>query len=323
MSAETKVDAILPTPRHLPSLDGLRGVAILLVLCHQFDRIQVTAATGPGVRIFDYALNVGWIGVQLFFVLSGFLITGILMDAKGCPNFIRNFYVRRALRIFPLYFGALMVFLVALPNLGLAPKSWGEVDFAYWVFLSNWFGGEALPHFWSLAVEEQFYFAWPFVVLALNARQVGAVCLALAVASLMARILMVGFGVSPDAIYQVTLSRLDALALGGAAAVLIRLPQGVLARLRDPAALWILALPSPRRASSSLVAIPGHPRSGKPSGTARSRCRSPSWCSPWPSGTAKGRNTPGRQASSATRCSAWPGNSASGCTFSTSRCTTC
>ncbi len=257
MSADPKDDAISPLPRHLPSLDGIRGVAILLVLCHQFERLPVTAASGLGLRILDYTLNVGWIGVQLFFVLSGFLITGILLDAKGRPDFLRNFYVRRALRIFPLYFGALLVFLVVLPSLGFAPKAWGEGQAAYWVFLSNWFGGEALPHFWSLAVEEQFYFAWPFVVLGLTVRRMLVACIVLASASLAVRILMVGFGVSPDAIYQVTPSRLDALALGGGAAALIRLGGGAMPRLRNPATLWSLAFGV---AAAGFVVTRGFPR---------------------------------------------------------------
>src|SRR5258705_5760496 len=89
---------------YYPALDGLRGVAILLVvLLHNF-------------RFMNYFFF-GWLGVDLFFVLSGFLITNILMDAMGEPNFLRNFYVRRILRIFPLFYLALILFLFVVPNI--------------------------------------------------------------------------------------------------------------------------------------------------------------------------------------------------------------
>ena len=117
-------------------------------------------------------VNVGWIGVQIFFVLSGFLITRNLLDSLGAPNYYRAFYVRRALRILPLYYGTLAVVFLLLPLVGLHPlgDDGGARDrLWFWVFLSNWsvpLGAAAcgLPHFWSLAVEEQFYLAWPALV---------------------------------------------------------------------------------------------------------------------------------------------------------------
>src|SRR5438105_8258761 len=99
---------------HIPTLDGLRGVAILLVmLCHFLGLLKT------GNHRLDSLLHLGfghgWVGVNLFFVLSGFLITGILLDAKDSPRYFRNFYARRTLRIFPLYYGVLFVCFVILP----------------------------------------------------------------------------------------------------------------------------------------------------------------------------------------------------------------
>src|SRR3954465_7692198 len=100
---------------HVPALDGVRGLAILVVMVG-----HLTLGWNPNYR-FEYALQAlvqtGWWGVDLFFVLSGFLITGILLDAKGSSHYFRNFYVRRVLRIFPLYYGFLFAFFILAPLL--------------------------------------------------------------------------------------------------------------------------------------------------------------------------------------------------------------
>ena len=101
--------------RHIPALDGVRGLAILLVLFYHTTIVE----PGPWWATMLHATcrNFGWTGVDLFFVLSGFLITGILVDAKGRPNFLRNFYARRVLRIFPLYYAYLFAVLLIGPTL--------------------------------------------------------------------------------------------------------------------------------------------------------------------------------------------------------------
>src|SRR5438128_1258045 len=110
-----------PLRRHLPALDGLRGVAIALVLLHNFNLDGPVG--GAAGRALNAALEVGWVGVQLFFVLSGFLITGILLDTRDAPNARGAFYVRRILRIFPLYYAVLAVRFLVLPHVLTLPPA--------------------------------------------------------------------------------------------------------------------------------------------------------------------------------------------------------
>lgn len=145
-----------------PALDGLRGVAILLViLYHNFNFIEY--------------FNYGWLGVDLFFVLSGFLITDILLRTVHTENYFKNFYARRILRIFPIYYLSLLLFIVLLPAIPGFPLNmtyYQEHQLWFWTYLQNWtlvFFQEgdtsALGHFWSLAVEEQYYLLWPLIIL--------------------------------------------------------------------------------------------------------------------------------------------------------------
>jgi peptidoglycan/LPS O-acetylase OafA/YrhL len=215
-------------PARMPALDGLRAIAVLLVVPHNFN---LMVALGGAAYFVVVGLQRGWIGVQLFFVLSGFLITGILLDTRGAPGYFRSFFVRRVLRIFPLYYFTLLVLLVVLPGLGLvpAPERDALLELSYWAYFSNWYGPfhpaeDSLSHFWSLACEEQFYLLWPFVIYGCSARWVLRLCLAVAVAALVVRIGMLRTGAPVQAIYQFLATRMDALALGGAAAAAFRIP---------------------------------------------------------------------------------------------------
>jgi peptidoglycan/LPS O-acetylase OafA/YrhL len=197
---------------HMPALDGLRGIAILLVLAHGFDVIQTRG--GPGHDV-DMVLDVGWIGVQLFFVLSGFLITGILLDTRSSPHYFRTFWVRRALRIFPLYYAVLTIALV-----------FGASSIYLWTYTSNFaeplgHAQPVFPHFWSLAVEEQFYFLWPVVVWLVARRGVVALSFALSALAIASR-LYARHHWGQEAAYMFTPCRMDALALGAGTAALIR-----------------------------------------------------------------------------------------------------
>ena len=216
-------------------------MAILLVLVHQLDEVARTPGASFVEAVVRHFLAFGWVGVQLFFVLSGFLITGILCDARGKRDYYHSFYIRRILRIFPLYYGALCVFVLLLPALGLAPTDWQKDQLPLWAFMSNWMGTGAMPHFWSLAVEEQFYLVWPLVVIRLQDRGLFVACVGLAALSLASRILMVAMGVEPGLIYSSSISRMDALALGAAAAAALRLPDSALPLPHSPRTLWTVA----------------------------------------------------------------------------------
>src|SRR5438132_3075751 len=175
---------------HILALDGLRGIAILLVVFSHF--VSNLRLTANGIAYVPIALaHAGWAGVDLFFVLSGFLITGILVDARGSPSYFKAFYARRALRILPAYYGFLFVIFVILPLLNLGAganymlarqhQAW------YWLHLTNVMmavgeipGRGPYPNtlFWSLAVEDQFYFIWPAVFALCSTNTLRKVCIA-------------------------------------------------------------------------------------------------------------------------------------------------
>jgi peptidoglycan/LPS O-acetylase OafA/YrhL len=214
--------------RHVPALDGLRGVAILLVLLvHVAVYLQMPEGSLVEVLVRRVALA-GWVGVDLFFALSGFLITGILLDARGSARPWLNFYGRRFLRIFPPYYVFLTAYFFFVPRLSpqLVPpevlhQAW------YWTYLANvrialvGFQDLGLIHFWSLAVEEQFYLAWPLLVLRLDRRALRRACLAMIAIAPLLRVACTVLH-HPEAAYVLTPCRMDALAAGALIALLVR-----------------------------------------------------------------------------------------------------
>jgi peptidoglycan/LPS O-acetylase OafA/YrhL len=232
---------------HLVALDGVRGLAITMVLLLHF--VANTEMTNALERAAGQVLIYGVLGVDLFFVLSGFLITGILIDSKGSEHYFRNFYARRAVRIFPLYYGVLaLVFLVAPlvpalagPELDLLRReqAWAWLyGVNILVALHGKFDFPFLDHFWSLAVEEHFYFFWPLVVWACPRRILVWVAATICVLSLAGRVACSSY-VNPVALYVLTPFRLDALCLGGFVAAYSRGPDGLakLSRALTPVAL--------------------------------------------------------------------------------------
>ena len=214
---------------HLLPLDGVRGLAILMVIgSHAFES---NYESGRGLVLFiGTFLHYGYLGVDLFFVLSGFLITGILFDSLKDDGYFRKFYARRALRIFPLYYGVLVVCLLLTYPLHLQWKGMGWLLLFYLQNLrpmqimtfsaGSWV---ALFHFWSLAVEEQFYLVWPAVVfLVRSKRRLLIVTLAGSAGALLLRVGLLLGGASPFAMHVTMVCRADSLLLGGAFAMLYR-----------------------------------------------------------------------------------------------------
>jgi peptidoglycan/LPS O-acetylase OafA/YrhL len=215
---------------HLPALDGLRGIAILLVMVFHFTESYLHSLGG----VLYKASNVGWCGVDLFFVLSGFLITGILYDAKNDGHYFRKFYMRRVLRIFPLYYGYLFAIFVLWPLAhqysGFVHKDISE-EIRLWSYLTNYdyaFFSHPLitkfhlAHFWSLAIEEQFYLIWPFVIFFCPLKTAVRVCLAGILVALLTRLFLVAGHVNPIVIFNLTPCRMDSLSVGALCALLIR-----------------------------------------------------------------------------------------------------
>ena len=216
---------------HVPALDGVRGIAIALVLLHHCGWPKPIA--GPG-----------WIGVDLFFVLSGYLITGILFDTRDAPNRAQSFYVRRALRIFPIYYAVLVILFVITPL--VHPVHWRQVDALageeawYWTYLCDWRMAFSHPptvtilgHFWTLSIEEQFYWLWPIVIWALSRRAALRLCVALLVGATLLRIYLI---TSVPLVLTPTLqvafaylflpTRIDGLVCGALIALALRGPGG-------------------------------------------------------------------------------------------------
>lgn len=218
---------------HMPALDGLRGLAVLAVMAFHFSFFSNIPGDATATALWHSIAGIGWVGVDLFFVLSGFLITGILYDSRESLGYFRVFYARRILRIFPLYYGVLALLFIVLPL--LAPGSQAVRDYTndqvwYWTHLANvqialrgdW--GAISPyvaHFWSLAVEEQFYMVWPVVVLLLSGRQLLRFCAAIIAFSLLFRIYLLAEGASIAA-FVLTPARMDTLAFGAVLAIALR-----------------------------------------------------------------------------------------------------
>ncbi len=210
--------------KHVPALDGVRGTAILLVLLsHLIGGYGLTSPAARGLLLFCHS---GWLGVDLFFVLSGFLITSILLDHPRDHRYWLDFFARRVLRIFPLYFGTLAIVFWVLPHLPACAPGVRELvpnQVWLWTFTTNlaaargvFFNspGVYLEHLWSLAIEEQFYLFWPGIVYFCRPPLLARVCLGIIIGSLTLRLVAAKLGIGDSMIFFATPFRLDGLAWG-------------------------------------------------------------------------------------------------------------
>lgn len=229
--SESAVDAPPPAAgARVPALDGVRGLAIMLVVFHHALSSNADESGGRLRRVISNAAHEGYLGVDLFFALSGYLITSILLRTRGTPGYFKNFMMRRVLRIMPLYYLFIFVFFAVLPRLfprepelTKLPSQW------LWyvtylpnvkIFLQgNW---DALwtEHTWSLAIEEQFYLLWPGVVLLLSRRALIVACSAGALLSLALRALIVLHGGGRAAAFVLMPAHMDGLLFGAIVAAI-------------------------------------------------------------------------------------------------------
>jgi peptidoglycan/LPS O-acetylase OafA/YrhL len=226
---------------YYPALDGLRGIAILLVVfLHNFG--------------FMNYFFFGWLGVDLFFVLSGFLITDILLNSLGKPHFLRNFYMRRVLRIFPLFYLVLIISLLILPHiksLRLDVGYYSSNQLWLWTYLQNWlyifkqpYGNKILLHTWSLAVEEQFYLLWPITILLIRRPKVLlGIALFVLLFVVSARYIIWTYKIEDLAYASLyTFTRIDGLCIGSMLALLMRINPGFLKKYTAAIVLLMAAV---------------------------------------------------------------------------------
>lgn len=215
----------MPT-RHYPILDGIRGLAILLVLMWHY--LSAPASPGSWLAYSQVPLRLTYTGVDLFFVLSGFLIGGILIDTRGRNRYFATFYARRVRRILPLYLVMLaaFAFIVYLHSAGVQGLAFAANDpLPWWAYagvqnLAMMEYGAALNGIsvsWSLAVEEQVYILLPLLVRLTKPERLTWVVIAMVVIALLSR-----FAVGDTRSYVFTVSRLDAVGLGMLSAIAIR-----------------------------------------------------------------------------------------------------
>lgn len=230
-------EAPVATNRYYTALDGLRALAITMVFLDHY------AGGSHGsllLRILNQLRLGGWVGVDIFFVLSGFLITGILYDTRNDTHYFKKFYVRRSLRIFPVFYLVIFLCLVLTPFFDLKLQ-WGQLSFLVYagnIFaIFNWslydlpsrshqWMSISLSHFWTLFIEEQFYLIWPFIVYKLRDRvKLLRFCGIAIVGILLLRITLVAClsrFMAETLCVRLLPTRADSLLMGGALALLLR-----------------------------------------------------------------------------------------------------
>lgn len=211
---------------HVAALDGIRGVAILMILTYHTGILTPFSAS-PHSILNSLVRNCGWAGVDLFFVLSGFLITTILLKSRRGIIGLRNFYVRRILRIFPLYYLFIATLFFVMPHVTKITDAVGYLflyDHQKWFWLYGQnilfasFGRAPrfsyVNHLWSLAIEEQFYCLWPLLVFSCSVKTLKRLCWIVIPGVFLIRIILSIYPIAPYTIYAHTITRCDTLLYG-------------------------------------------------------------------------------------------------------------
>jgi peptidoglycan/LPS O-acetylase OafA/YrhL len=216
--------------RRIAELDGIRGVAIAAILTvHSSEFLVVGVKHKPLYNTLYRLMATGWLGVDIFFVLSGFLITTILLENNDRADFWSRFYLHRSLRILPAFAVVFGLTVAAIHFLVPETHLTATVILPAIFFTENWtvLNGTSmpmLPHLWSLAVEEQFYLVWPQIVRHVSGATVLKASLGLTLASELLRVILALNHVGVWIIYAITPTRIDGLALGAALAAAMTLP---------------------------------------------------------------------------------------------------
>lgn len=218
---------IISSNKRIPELDGVRGLAIAFVLIFHCFEVDL-----PGHKILYYALlptHQMWSGVDLFFVLSGFLIGGILLDRRESPSYYSTFYARRIHRIFPIYYLMVIGLFAGISLFPQCPLFQGSIPiWTYPLFAQNLTNNsftDAAPWLgvsWSLAVEEQFYLLLPLVVRLCSRRTLRWFVIICIFGAPLLRVILIMLGAMDEQIHARLVCRADALALGVAAAMIVR-----------------------------------------------------------------------------------------------------
>ena len=211
-------------PQHIDELDGLRGIAVLMVLAWHYLGATIDPTLALWAKAIARTLILGRTGVDLFFVLSGFLITGIILDrARSRRDFLLSFYARRCLRILPPYLLLVSVFWLFV-SMGADNSAFNadtplvrHLTFTQneWMAENHRWGPDAISVTWSVAIEEWYYLCAPVLLLCVPRRWVPAVLVIVALASIGGRALVYTGPATAMRAYVSTAFRLDGLALGG------------------------------------------------------------------------------------------------------------
>ena len=224
-----KVELIDKEFEHIPSLDGVRGLSLLLVIGFHLQLFGMLAALPLQLQLIA---SISWVSVDMFFVLSGFLITSILLRTRESPHYFKNFYVRRILRILPLYYLALFIIFVICPNFSIGSTSdFSKIyDNKFWflfyiqniyIATRHEFFAFGINDLWTLAIEEQFYIVWPLFIYFIQKKWLKATAITIITMVLLMRIVLVCNDVNWSFNYYFTLCRIDSICFGALGAILL------------------------------------------------------------------------------------------------------